>query len=195
MDPAPDGGWMTIPAPARVGLLWQETVAVARAASGEHVRPGQAAELLFAEYLSAVGGGSDEPASDVLAAAIADTARERLLAQVMAAMNGTGRTKRQRHRADVPAEEMPKATRFPRVEWTVPAEVLPADCVVDPAADAWELGTTLVHIARYQGRLRGELARRLARLHGALLWAPLGFPDLTTYTEERLGLGLRQASA
>ncbi len=193
MDPAPDGGWMMIPAPARIGVLWQETVAVARATAGEHLRQGQAAELIFAEYLAATGGDRPDPEPDLLGAAIADAARQRLIADLMAAMNAQAHKKPRRERPTVPEEEAPPAARFPRVQWTVPADVLPPDCVIDPAADPWVLGETLVRIARYQSRLRTEIARRLARLHGALLWAQLGFADFTTYCEERLGFGLRQA--
>ena len=191
IDPAPDGGWMVTPAPARVALLWQEALAVARATTGQHLRPGQAAELLFAEYLSGTGGG------DIVAATPEDqldAAQARLLAQVQAALNAAGSPqKRKRKRVAAPADEVAKTSRFARVPWTLPLDVLPGDCLVDLAADPWTLGTTLQRLTAYQNGLRSDIARRLARLHTALLWARLGFASFTSYCEDRLALGLRQA--
>jgi hypothetical protein len=189
IDPAPDGGWMVIPAPAQVGLLWQEALAVARATAGQHLRAGQAAELVFAEYLSGTGGDDEATPEDEL-----DAAHARLLAQVQAALNAqSAPKKRKRKRTAAPADDTAKTARFARVPWTVPLDVLPADCRVDPAADPWTLGTTLKRVVAYQNGLRSEIAGRLARLHAALLWARLGFTTFNAYCEDRLALGLLQA--
>ena len=60
-DELPPGGWISIPAPARVAVLWHGAVDLARIASGRHLSQPQAAEMIFAEYLSAFGHEGDDP--------------------------------------------------------------------------------------------------------------------------------------
>jgi hypothetical protein len=72
-DEPPPGGWISISAPARVAILWQGTLELARQAAGRQLTQGQAAELVFAEYLSACGtdpAQREEPVSEAPAETI-----------------------------------------------------------------------------------------------------------------------------
>ncbi len=79
----PAGGWMTIAAPARAALVWQEAIELARKASGRHLTQGQCAEAIFAEYLSA----HPEAAAEAAAEDTVPAALDPLVAEVIAALN------------------------------------------------------------------------------------------------------------
>ncbi len=102
----PAGGWMTIAAPARAALVWQETIELARMASGRHLTQGQCAEAIFAEYLSA---HPDAAAEDSVPAA---PPLDPLVAEVIAALqSGQGSA---RHRIDHRRSPCKPLCRTPR---------------------------------------------------------------------------------
>ena len=205
-DPdAPAGGWMTIPAPARVAVLWQDALELARRASGRNLAQGQAAELVFAEYLSALGpetASGVQIESQVANGVEADPARERLVAEVIAALNRQsdelGRSARRTSRLGMPEEVLRAAALQSNAE--LPAEwepqsvpELPADCRVSESEEPAKFAATLIRLSGLKRHLRYELAGRLSTLMSEVSPIQLGFPTLETYCLERLGFGLRRA--
>jgi hypothetical protein len=207
-DPeAPAGGWMAIPAPARVGVLWHLALELARMASGQHLSPGQAAELMFAEYLSAQGLESasvEHGGSQSANGAPGDAARDRLVAEVIAALN-----RQSDELARPPAGEESKrgipeeilraailasesALAIPR-EHPQPIPELSADCRVSEEQDPWELAAALSCLIGLKRHLRHELAGRLSVLMREVSPQQLGFPTLEAYCVERLGFGIGRA--
>ena len=182
----PAGGCMTIAAPARAAFVWQETVELARKASGRHLTQGQCAEAIVAEYLSA----HPEAAAEDSARAALDP----LVAEVIAALQSgrarlaTESTSPEPVKAILPeVEESPPPP--PRVESPLQ---LPEDYVISETLDPWELGTTLKRLSALKKTLRYDLAAGLACLHETGGWALLGFRSFEEYCTTRLGFGVRR---
>jgi hypothetical protein len=203
-DDPPPGGWMTIPAPARVAVLWHGALELARMASGRQLTQGQAAELVFAEYLSAVG--SDESGGvQIDSSNPVDEKRERLVAEVIAALNRQSdelARPRSRSRSGMPEEVVSAAALQsdagvemdePRTVFPEVLPELPPDCRVSELADPWELAATLSRLVGLKRHLRYELAGRLSTFMSEVHPAQLGFGTLDAYCQERLGFGLRRA--
>jgi hypothetical protein len=192
----PAGGWMSIAAPARAALVWQETIELARKASGRQLTQGQCAEAIFAEYLSA---HPDAAAEDNAPAAL-----DPLVAEVLAALQ-SGRA---RLATASPLPESVHADQFesvqappllpevedspppgPKVENPLP---LSEDCLISETMDPFELGTTLKRLSALKKTLRYDLAAGLARLHKNGDWERLGFRSFEEYCTTRLGFGVRR---
>ncbi|HWN83217.1 MAG TPA: hypothetical protein VNM87_14055 [Candidatus Udaeobacter sp.] len=195
-EPSP-GGWRSIAVPARVAGLWQEALDLARMAAGCHLTQGQAAEMIFAEYLSAAG-----PTGAEVQATPADSERERLIAEVIAALN---RQAEERPRSPeqagllgakgepppMPLEQKPAGPPSP-MDGPAP-EPLPVDCIIHDFKDPHHVGETLVRIAALKTCLRYDLAKLLSVFVRSASPAALGYSDLETYCVERLGFGRRRA--
>ncbi len=189
-DERPAGGWLSIPAPARVAVLWHSAVDVARSAAGRHLTLGQCAEMVFAEYLSAIGPDPDDAEIE---AESTDRQRERLLAEVISALNNPQRVALVKPAP--PAEDSAEHPTDPSttIDWRIPDGELPADCVVGEVSDPWRLAETLARLSELKKKLRYELAARLERMHLESHWHLLGFASFERYCEERLAFGVRRA--
>ena len=184
----PAGGWMTIAAPARAAFVWQETVELARKASGRQLTQGQCAETIFAEYHSA---HPEAAAEDNVPAA-----RDPLVAEVLAALQ-SGRARLatestspepiQAPLSSTDVEDVPPPG--PKGESPPP---LPEDYVIRETLDPFELGATLKRLSALKKTLRYDLAAGLARLHENGDWALLGYRSFEEYCTTRLGFGVRR---
>jgi hypothetical protein len=190
-DEHPEGGWMSIPAPARVAVLWHHAAELARAASGRHLALGQCAEMIFAEYLSALGNEAPEATASIEATFLSDQ-RQRRLAELMRAINRP-RTATLGTAASRAWSAGEVSARSSIVDWQVPDRRLPEDCVLADTVDPWQLAATLKRLCELKQKLRYQLAGLLARLHHRLCWQALGFASFEHYCEQRLGFGLRRA--
>jgi hypothetical protein len=207
-DEVPAGGWMTIPAPARVAVLWHGALELARMASGRQLTQGQAGELVFDEYLSTFGSdGSSGVGVQIDSRPTnglpVDEKRERLVAEVIAALNrqsdelarprGRGRS------SGMPEEVLRAAARESGPEIATEKDEpevlpgLPPDCRMSELDDPWELAATLGRLAGLKRHLRYELAGRLSTFMSEVHPSQLGFGTLDAYCLERLGFGLRRA--
>ena len=182
----PAGGWMTIVASARAALVWQETVELARKASGRQLTQGQCAEAIFAEYLSAHPEAAAEDS--------ARAARDPLVAEVLAALE-SGRARL----ATESTSPEPVQVPLPDVEGVPPPSPkgespppLPEDYLIRETLDPFELGTTLKRLSALKKMLRYDLAAGLARLHENGDWALLGYRSFEEYCTTRLGFGVRR---
>src|SRR5688572_18706793 len=186
----PPGGWMTIPATARAALVWQETVELARKAAGRHLTQGQAAEVIFAEYLAAHPDAAAEDNG-------AKSPQDPLVAEVLAALQ-SGRARLATSTLPEPpvaatpvlpeVEESPPPPG-PKVKDPVP---LPEAYVIREEMDPEEIGNTLKRLSAIKRTLRYDLAACLARLHANGDWNRLGFRSLEEYCTTRLGFGVRR---
>ena len=184
----PAGGWMTITASARTAFVWQETVELARKASGHHLTQGQCAEAIFAEYLSA---NPEAAAEDNVPAA-----RDPLVAEVLAALE-SGRA---RLATESPSPEPAQAPLPSTDVEDVPPPgpnvesppQLPEDYVISETLDPFELATTLKRLSALKKTIRYDLAAGLARLHETGGWALLGYRSFEEYCTTRLGFGVRR---
>jgi hypothetical protein len=199
----PPGGWMTIPATARAALVWQETVELARKAAGRHLTQGQAAEVIFAEYLSAHPDAAEGSAGDAKGSAGAAEGngakppQDPLVAEVLAALQ-SGRARLastsplpdpvQGDRIQAEEENAPPPPG-PKVKDPLP---LPEAYVIREEMDPEQLGTTLKRLSAIKRTLRYDLAAGLARLHANGDWNLLGFRSLEEYCTTRLGFGVRR---
>jgi hypothetical protein len=180
-DDPPPGGWISIPAPTRVGVLWLGALDLARKAAGRQLTQGQAAEFVFAEYLSTYGSGqSPLPAQDPL------------IAEVIAALNA-----KQPAPAGDPitaAVGHAVALEAPVVLRQVPpAEDVEPDSSIAEIEDPWELAYALIRIAGEKHRLRFELAGLLSEFADQACAGALGYGGFERYCCERLGFCLRRA--
>jgi hypothetical protein len=192
-DAIPDGGWISIPAPARVAVLWHGATDLARAAAGRKMSQGQSAEMIFAEYLSAIGPDETGPPPDR-----EGERRAKLLADVMEAMNNSRPGSRSEGESEpappiAAATSLPAPQRNPAVDWQVSELPLPKGCVVTAEQNAWKMGKAIVRLCRLKQRLRYEIAAELAQMQEAGHWLALGFRSFAAYCEERLDFGLRRA--
>jgi hypothetical protein len=213
-DAPPAGGWMSIPAPARVAVLWHGSIDLARAAAGRHLNQGQCAEMIFAEYLSAVPPDPSDPEAEALNSN--PEQREALLAEIMEAMNSRPpghsppSTNNREPTADQatasiglgtgpsasplsPVAHQSAAERYADLDWEIPALTLPEDCLVSEDQEPWQLAAALKRLSRLKQKLRYDLALELDRMHEAGHWHALGFASLAAYCEVRLDFGLRRA--
>jgi hypothetical protein len=171
-DEPPPGGWISIPAPARVAVLWLGAVELARMVSGSHLTPSQGAEAIFAEYLSAFGS-EEAPRSEV--------AEQR---DISSATSGSSA----REEVDGCAEAAaPLAAVAPTTA------VAPNEGISTPNEDAWDLAERLIRIAKEKQRLRFELAGLLLRFTAGSYATALGYSGLEAYCNERLGFAVRRA--
>ena len=180
-DDPPPGGWISIPAPARVGVLWLGALDLARKAAGRQLTQGQAAEFVFAEYLSAYGSDpSPMPQLDPL------------IAEVIAALNakqpapaGDPITAAVGHAASLEAPVVYRPAPL--------AEDFEPDSSIAEIEDPSELGYALIRIAGEKQRLRFELAGLLSRFADGACVGALGYPGFERYCCDRLGFSLRRA--
>jgi len=135
---------MSIPAPARVAVIWDHAADLACAVAGRQLSRSQCAEMIFADYLSALG---NETTAET--AAVERDQRDRQLAELMWAMNhppvraaapsvaAKGRNGAPGAQGgDAEARGVPSPERSTAVDWQVPDHKVPADCLVEGCADA-----------------------------------------------------------
>ena len=185
-DEVPLGGWISIPVPARVRVLWHESVELARRAAGRQLTPAQAGEFICAEYLSALG---PETATT--------TPKNQLSAELIAALN------RLPDQPSVPADT-PVLTAalacYPKGEVPVSIPSAPPededfapDSSIGEIEDPWKLADALQLLAAQKQRLRFELAGLLSQFAGQAYAGDLGYASFERYCCDRLGFCLRRA--
>jgi hypothetical protein len=179
-DDPPPGRWISIPAPVRVGVLWLGALELARKAAGRQLTQGQAAEYVFAEYLSAYGTDpSPTPPLDPL------------VAEVIAALNA-----KQAPAGDPISAAVGYAASLEApvvLRQVMPAEDFEPDSSIAEIEDPWELAYALIRIAGEKHRLRFELAGLLTQFADQACVGALGYPGFERYCCDRLGFCLRRA--
>ncbi|HWN83219.1 MAG TPA: hypothetical protein VNM87_14065, partial [Candidatus Udaeobacter sp.] len=169
-DPPPDpeepppGGWISIAAPARVGALWQAALDLVRMAAGRQLTQGQAAELIFAEYLSAFG-------QDAVP----------LIAEV------------ELNESPAATEDHSAPIEAPVLRPARPIENMEPDSSIGEIEDTWLLADALIDIARQKQQLRFELAGRLREFADHAGARALGYAGFERYCCDRLGFSIRRA--